>query len=381
MSTPTTPATEIATVAAEARIRDARAYAAAVRAQLDDLTPDVVEELAGGLDADLADLAAESDQPLGMRLGDPARYAAELRAAADLPERRLPMQRAGLRSRLSAARSEQLRALQANPWWPTLASVGRDLRPVWWVLRAWVAWQLLHAMGIQRPIGGLPHSLAGWLSLLLLVAGSIALGRGLFRQWKAVGTLVAVGNGFALLMVPFALAWSTQDRPLDYYNYVESVPSTQDGLWLDGNQLTNLFPYGPDGEPLAGVTLLDQDGRPVELTWQGDGSIDANGHFSLQMPWRTADGDIRYNVFPQGSVWVSMDESGQFYDEFGKVVPPQDVEVDPAAPPRLRVPEIATGSTGSEPTPTATTGPTGPTSTAPPAQTTPPATTPPPTTP
>lgn len=377
MSTPTTPAAEIATVGAEARIRDARAYAAAVRAQLDDLSPDVVEELAGGLDADLADLAAESDQPLGARLGDPARYAAELRAAADLPERRLPLQRAGLRSRLSAARSEQLRALQANPWWPTAASVGRDLRPVWWVARAWVAWQLLHAMGIQRPIGHLPHSLAGWLSLLLLVAGSIALGRGLFGQWKAVRTLVVVGNAFALLMFPFVLAWSTEDP----YTYLDTGNSSRfDGLWLNGDQVTNVFPYGPDGEPLTGVTLLDQDGRPVEVTWEGDGIVDANGNSSLQMPWLTDDGDVRYNVFPQGSVWVSMTDTGQYYDENGRVVPPPGTEVDPAAPPRLRVPGIATGSAGSEPTPTATTGPTGPTSTAPAPATTPPTSTPPPTT-
>ena len=155
-----------------------------------------------------------------------------------------------------------------------------------------------------------------------------------------------------------------------------------DGLWLDGNQLTNLFPYGPDGEPLAGVTLLDQDGQPVEVTWQGDGRIDAADRFSLQMPWRTDDGEVRYNVFPQGSVWVPMDDSGRFYDEFGQVVPPAGTEVDPAAPPRLRVPEIDTGTTGSEPTPTTTptASPTGPTSTAPPPASTPPTTTPPPTT-
>ena len=69
---------------------DVGAYVAAVRARLDDLAPEEVEELTGGLEADLAEALAGFDETPRQRFGDPAAYADELRAAADLPPRREP---------------------------------------------------------------------------------------------------------------------------------------------------------------------------------------------------------------------------------------------------------------------------------------------------
>ena len=66
---------------------DVRAYVLAVRAWLGDLPADEVEDLTAGMEADLAERAAESGGPLGGLLGQPEAYAAELRAAAGLPPR------------------------------------------------------------------------------------------------------------------------------------------------------------------------------------------------------------------------------------------------------------------------------------------------------
>ena len=59
-------------------------FVAAVRAELADLDPEVVEELTGGLEADLTDSLEAAP---GNGFGDPAAYAAELRSAAGLPPR------------------------------------------------------------------------------------------------------------------------------------------------------------------------------------------------------------------------------------------------------------------------------------------------------
>ena len=63
------------------------AYVREVRAELTDLPAEDVDDLTGGMEADLSELAAESGGDLIGRLGSPRLYAAELRAAAGLPER------------------------------------------------------------------------------------------------------------------------------------------------------------------------------------------------------------------------------------------------------------------------------------------------------
>src|SRR6187431_418045 len=69
------------------QVEDVRAYVRAVRAWLGDLPADEVEDLTAGMEADLAERAAESGGPLGGLLGQPEAYAAELRSAAGLPAR------------------------------------------------------------------------------------------------------------------------------------------------------------------------------------------------------------------------------------------------------------------------------------------------------
>ena len=70
------------------------AYVREVRAELADLPIEDVDDLTGGMEADLTELAAECGGDLAGRLGSPQLYAAELRSAAGLPE---PAARSGRR--------------------------------------------------------------------------------------------------------------------------------------------------------------------------------------------------------------------------------------------------------------------------------------------
>ncbi len=79
---------------------DVRRYAAAVRAALADLGAAQRGALLDDLEAHLAEVAAESGEPLAERLGPPERYAGELRVAYGAPPRRRGVPRT-LRAALS----------------------------------------------------------------------------------------------------------------------------------------------------------------------------------------------------------------------------------------------------------------------------------------
>lgn len=370
---------------------EASSYATAVRVQLDDLGPDVVEELTGGLEADLLDQAEESTEPLARRLGDPAGYAAELRAAAGLAPRTAPVRKEAFSAEWRRHREDNLATVRRQPWGPTAESVAVQLRPVWWVTRAWVAFQLCDQVLGSRG-GAVPSSFAEWVLLLLLAAGSVALGRGLWSTWSGRKVAVRVGNVFAALMLLPALTWVDVDPPLAYGEPVVEEAYAATGLVADGRTVTNVFPYGPDGEPLQGVTLLDQDGEPIAVgadAMPGDQEYDPNGRIRVQVPNWTADGDPAWNVFPMGTASVDADDYlATYYSETdapGSDLRPPYRSYDDATAPRLRVPAVlldpseALRRNGSTPTQGATTAPptTAPPTTAPPATTPPAETTPP----
>jgi hypothetical protein len=320
---------------------EASSYAAAVRAHLDDLAPEVVEELAGGLEADLLDQAEESPDPLGHRLGDPAAYAAELRAAAGVPPRTAPPR---TRTSFRQEVDDVVRTVRAQPWWPQAARVGRELRPAWWVVRAWVAFQLVQ--GVMAGMSSvLPRSAGLWLLLLVLVAGSYALGRGLWAQRPATRVLVTIGNVLAaLLLLPLVSTAQGYDRGPAAYS--TDAPYSETGLVADGRTVTNVFPYGPDGEPLTGVTLLDQDGEPIAVgadALPGE-PIGTGDRLRVQVPNWTADGDVAWNTFPMGTAVVRSEDFYSGYYEGdgtpGSGLRPPYRSFDDGTPPRPRVPDV-----------------------------------------
>lgn len=227
------------------------AYVGLVRTALRDLAPEDLEDLTGGLEADLAELAAESEEPLISRLGEPSSYAAELRSAAGFPpavpvvdakEPWLRRTRAQWRGRW-----EDWRA--AYPWL-------EQVRPIWWVIRgAVLAYLLLMVLGVHR------------INLLGLVAGAalsfwVGLLQDGWRGWRS--RLVFVANVAAgLLVLPALFAVAEPSRVIYSDNLVEVAPRS--GVWINGEQPTNFYVYDGHGQRVDGARIFDQSGTALTV--------------------------------------------------------------------------------------------------------------------
>src|SRR5438445_7153055 len=119
---------------------DVASYAASVRAALSDLPRDQAEVLLEGLEDHLREIASEAGGPLAERLGPPEQYAQELRAAYGA-------------SRASGRRQDPLfrdlrlavNRLTGSAWYRQVRAFLPELRPAWWVLRAYLAVLILAA--------------------------------------------------------------------------------------------------------------------------------------------------------------------------------------------------------------------------------------------
>lgn len=277
------------------------AFVAEVERRLADLTAEERDELVGGLRADLADRLADHDGPESPEqvLGDPATYAAELRTAAGFPP---VMAVRRERRRVSVVAGELLDA-GGRAWGEIIDKVPgsprgflESLQPAWWVLRAWVAWMVLQDMVHLHVDYGLD-----WLALLVVaVVGSVQLGRGggvvaRIRSHSAARLLLVGLNVLAVCLLPGSVdraRWATAHEVLEQQGYDGSAEYSV-GLFYDGVELTNLFPYDADGTPLTGVQLFTQDGRAVAVN---DGLIENDG-LSIVYPW-LSNGTPRFNTFP-----------------------------------------------------------------------------------
>ena len=370
------------------------AYAAAVRSHLADLSPEQVEDLTDGLEADLAEALEDREGPvvtgeipigwagaaagipappgagpgasmidLTRRFGPAAAYAAELRAAAGLepagptapgrPKRRL---RDGLARRISAARTrvvelatgarQALAPILATPLGRWVVSSFVSLRPLWWVLRGWLWFVILlgvHLMRIDSPERGIfryvPRGGLTWAVLAALVLASIAVGRRSGTGGRRAQRVVVVLSVAALLTLPWA---ATQFRselqqrlslvPLvEYVQLAAEAPTpSEDGVYVDGMLVSNLFVYDAQGNSLDRVQIFDDRGRPVRTI--GEGGAGAWSLPGVDEPWvfgpdTTVDGRARWNVYPL--LGVPHGEMG----DAGDGVEPSDAP-EPRTPPR-----------------------------------------------
>ncbi len=368
------------------------AYAAAVRAALADLPPEQVEDLTDGLEADLAEALEDREGPvvtgetpigrttahgaattpgssamidLTRRFGPAADYAAELRAAAGLA---LPQHGRGLRApwrlrlaavpaaveRVRRARREFVDGLRgATTTGPVLRLV-EAFAPLWWLARAWSWWVLVVAFVSPyrwpRIDQYIPRGFWDWALLAALVALSVAYGRGwgTGRWWTAgllgLAGLVAVVNlaGAVPLFADELRAAGWTGAPSVQYVEVPAeaaAPEPQDGVWVDGIQVSNLFVYDAEGEALQGVQIFDDRGRPVRTTF--DGGVLSWALPGVSEPWMfapalDADGRSRWNVYPlvgaPASVWDlgSMGGPPEFADGYELRVPPAPFAKAPA---------------------------------------------------
>jgi hypothetical protein len=285
------------------------AFAAAVRASLGDLPADEVEELTDGLEADLAEAYAED---LARELPDPAAYAAELRGAAGLPMHE-PVAKPGRLRPIIDGFAEAARdidsSLRKSPIMAWVLDFLATLQPAWWIVRGWAAYQVVGAVfGFE---GDLLPSGWYWPVLLVLVAGSVFVGLWRWRAWVKI--LIVMGNVIAVIAT------------------IAGVVSK--------------------GEPLNGVQLFDQDGKPLAtsvpggngclVTWPDDDACKVPGAW---VPSLLETGATVWNVYPVKMVESSLEDPTTAVP--GAV--PQDRPV-----PFVTVPALMTVAPAGEPAPKA----------------------------
>ncbi|TMB90568.1 MAG: hypothetical protein E6J37_00330 [Chloroflexi bacterium] len=245
---------------------DVAGYAASVRAALAALPDAEREGLLEDLESHLAEVASESDLSLQERLGKPEDYAAELRSAfragsdAARPKRGWQLRdrsRAVIKAALGVQVYRELRALLP------------ELRPGWWVLRAYLVVLVLTFAfrdgANLRPIPN-PFSSGGLLQILgtlVAIVISVRLGRRGMpanRGWR--GAVVAVNVAIALAALPVLVSMGTG------YTYTYASNDSSDSFYSPASAgyyagFTNIYPYSRDGKPLNDILLYDQDGRPI----------------------------------------------------------------------------------------------------------------------
>jgi len=249
-------------------------YVREVRAELADLPTEDIDDLTGGMEADLSELAAERGGDLAGRLGTPRLYAAELRAAAGLPERAtgtVPRRRP-LSEAVAHARASFTVLTEQHSWLRSVRGFLASIRPAWWVLRgylaAWALWSFIDGMrGVRPPQGVLQLAMA-----LAAIIISVQLGRGWLRHMAMTRPLLVLGNATAVVvMLIAATAGVTSGEP----NFYTATDSPLPGVSLNGQQVGNIYAYDSDGKRMTGVRLFAQNGRPLDADQK---FIDANGN-------------------------------------------------------------------------------------------------------
>jgi hypothetical protein len=163
--------------------------------------------------------------------------------------------------------------------------------------------------------------LAGVAAVLLGIVVSVQLGRGRVRQVDGprrvtgLRVLLLALNCFAVAMIPVVLNGLDhgQERLREdarraafregFRSAVQQAPvKLQPGLYADGRQVSQVFPYDAKGRPLVGVQLFDQTGQPIDVAGRtefddgtGDGSL--GGKARVYYPWTNGATQL-LNVFP-----------------------------------------------------------------------------------
>ncbi len=306
-------------------------YLDALRAELADLAPEERDDLLSEVEPSLLEAAADDDEPIAARLGPAADVAADLRASAGLP----PAPRTSSAPPRTGLRAT-LRELARHPAVNRSASVLRELAPVWWVARAYVAVTALAIVTGDSPtdvaefsryaeVPRLGSPALGLVVLGLATAASVAAGIAARRHpGRRRGALIAGNAVLVVLAVPVinevADAQSQQFPAGAYYQAFTAPPPEQPGLHYDGVALDNVYAYDRTGRMLQDVRLYDSNGRPLD--W---GANFANPD---RRPVTDAEGAPVFNAFP----------IRYFVPGTNRVADPQ--AAPPLTPPRLTTPPL-----------------------------------------
>jgi hypothetical protein len=381
----------------------AEEYLAGIRSALADLPAPELAEILDDVRAHLADLTAElgadaSHAALVARLGSPAVYAGELRAAAGYPP--APVQAAGPgRSRSTAATfavaglvgSVLLVALglvadapevvllgllvallglplltRDGPGLPTVAAMPlvrrladsrpaagtpargvvdflASLQPGWWVVRGVIAAALMLAV--------LAHADPPLVVLLSLVTVpvSVWLGHRTRRDRRLLWAVVPLNTLAAVLALGVLLSTGAgllgSPRPAGNYS---SQSYQQPGLWQDmDRQIHDIRPVDAAGNPLTGVYLFDQDGRPIDTSDRSSCDVDSRtadsaANAARPYPRGTTDYDPRTGdcvVVPPGPLLVAVPSA----------TPQASATTTASAPPTTPLAPTGSATTGTAP--------------------------------
>jgi len=252
-------------MASNEQASDVATYAASVRAALSDLPSDQSEMLLEDLEDHLREIAAEAGGPLTERLGSPEQYAQELRAAYGA-------------SRASASRPDPaLRDLRQAVGWVTGSAWYRqvraflpELRPAWWVLRAYLAVLILTAaLSPGYNLGPIPNPTTKRGLAEILVTGfaiwlSVRIGRR-NRPLPQPARVLAVSANVLIAFVAVVILGNM--RSFTYSEIIGTASPEQPpfAAAFAAGPSTNIYPYSQDGKPLTNVLLYDQDGRPITV--------------------------------------------------------------------------------------------------------------------
>jgi len=323
---------------------EVRAYARQVRAALADVPEDRLAELLDDLEEHLVEVAAEGGEPLAVRLGPPAEYAAELRRAAGLAQPAEPV--AAVQPAWHSEISAGLDRLTTSRQYAAVRDFLPELRPAWWVLRAWAPLVAVDAVLFGRTSFPVPSLGLSPLVGLVVTGAAItwSVRRGLrARRGPEQGdprVAVVVNGLLALLSLVALVAVADQPEPaMAYSSYSE--PGLTELAHEDGTPITNIHPYSASGEPLSGVLLYDQDGRPIDnvATFTFDGE---------EVQRFDTDPPAPANAFPQQQRVLGWDESGNpVWTAPGTRTP------DPAVPSTPTAPSTPAPSTAPSPAPDA----------------------------
>ncbi|WP_020388620.1 HAAS signaling domain-containing protein [Kribbella catacumbae] len=379
-------------------------YLAQVRAELSDLPPGELADVLDDVSGHLTEVAAEfEDEPtaasLQERLGTPQQYADELRTAAGYPPRKAtPKEKTGgetaLRWGIAAAivgpffvviglangTEETLffgviglialfgaaylgvRALRgSNPEVVLETRRGQQAaesirgmldqvppnvrhelvtigQPVWWVARGVVGGGAIFAMSGASAVT-VVGALAG-------AAVSVWIGRKTQQDRRWLWYVVPL-NVIATIIVPIWLAFSfvggTSSGVFgsgDDYS-ASSASYRESGLWLDGNQVDNIYPFDEQGRQVK-VRLYDQSGNPINLPVQ-----------DCRINTPESNTDSVSNTFPQRTITDGYGSSENCKDsDKAPFVPPPAPATTPATPSATPTPPGASVTPGKTPTPT-----------------------------
>jgi hypothetical protein len=295
---------------------EVESYLARVRAALADVPADERTELLAEVEASLYETAAETGGSVAARLGPPEDFAAELRSAAGLHTSRIP-EPPNLR--------DTVERLLANERLVSVRRLARELAPIWWAARGYVAVAAL-ALLLDRPWSytyrALPRfgSAGSGLALVVLgVAVSVALGLRSRRAGRSLLPALVVCN-LVLLVTAIPVAAHIVRRTPPQFE-VATVPAAIPGLAYNGTPLSNIYPYARNGRLLHDVFLYGSDGRPLNVS-----TVVADPN--RRVP-KTVSGRRVFNVFPI-----------RYFEPGTRVVR------HPNAGPKLRPPRLATRPLG-----------------------------------